>query len=251
VTLIAAQSDVRNGRTLLAFLIDAPVDDTPLDDGLLIPQPLPSLEAVLEDADSGREDLAAARAGIAAARQGVESAVGQYYPSVTLNLNAYLSRQSAPTDSVWNGLLSANLPIFTGGVIHANVRTAWSRLRQALLDESLTRRQVEQDIRVAYENLLTSQRRLDELNTQLEAAQEALRQAEASYNAGLGTNLERVTAQVQLLSAQLDIASETFDQKVFYLDLRRAAGRLEAAVENPEVPGIAVPPGAPTTTRTP
>ena len=236
VTLIAAESDVRNGRTLLAFLTGAPVQDSPLADGLLIPAPLPAVDDVLTEAAAAREDLAAARAGVDAARQDVEVAVGQYYPSVTLNLNTYLYRESNPTDSDWNGLLSMNLPIFTGGVIHANVRDAWSRFRQTVLDESFTRREILRDVESAYGDLLSSTRRLEELDTQLTAAQEALRQAEASYDAGLGTNLERVTSQAQLLNAQLDIASESFDQKVFYLNLLRASGRLGTTVEDPVVP---------------
>ncbi len=41
------------------------------------------------------------------------------------------------TDDDWNGLISLNLPIFTAGLIHADVREAWSQYRQTVLFEGV------------------------------------------------------------------------------------------------------------------
>ena len=60
------------------------------------------------------------------------------------------------------------------------------------------------------------------------AAREALEQAEGSYRVGLATNLERLTAQSALLSAELQLASERFDQALLLMDLTRFTGRLGA-----------------------
>src|SRR6185369_9403845 len=104
------------------------------------------------------------------------------------------SRESAPADSEWAALLSASLPIFSAGLIEADVRDAWSQLRQAKYGDSLLRRQVTQDVRVAYFDYAASRNRLDELKTQVDAAQQALAQAEDEYRAGRATNLERIVA---------------------------------------------------------
>jgi outer membrane protein TolC len=106
------------------------------------------------------------------------------------------------------------------------VREAWSGLRQAALLESLVRRQAMQDVEIAYENVSASRARLTDLLTQAAAARDALNQAEASYMVGLATNLERLTAQSQLLNAELQLASEQFDQALLLLDLTRFTGRL-------------------------
>jgi outer membrane protein TolC len=74
----------------------------------------------------------------------------------------------------------------------------------------------------------------------VQAAEEALRQAEESYRAGLATNLERLTAQDAVLTAQLQLTSELFDHKVFYLTLLRAIGGLGT-----RLPGEAQAPGGP------
>jgi outer membrane protein TolC len=226
VSLIAAQNDVATGRSTLSFLLGVPANDSPLVDEAQLPQAAPSLAALQDQAARQRQDLSAAVQALEAAKLSVNAAIAQYYPSVTLNVNYFLSRQSTPTESDWNYLLSANLPIFSAGLIEANVRQAWSLLRQAKLSETQVRRQVVQDVEVACQNFQASRDRLKELQVQLAAAEEALRQAEQSYRVGLATNLERLTAQDALLSAQLQLASERYNQKVFYLNLLRAAGAL-------------------------
>lgn len=226
VTLINAQNIVMNARTTLAYLIGVNVFDCPLRDDAIVPGEISLLPELVRQAEQSRQDLIAARAAVESARFAVEAAIGQYFPSVTINLNYYLSRQSFPTDSEWNALLSANIPIFTGGIIEANVRAAWSVLRQTKLLESATRRLVLEDVTIAYQNLMVSRDRLPELQVQVKAAEEARFLAEQQYRAGLARNLDVLAAQDQLLSSQLQFTSERFNQKVFYLTLLRAMGTL-------------------------
>jgi OMF family outer membrane factor len=230
VTLINAQNDVRDGRAALAFLLGFKEITNPLVDTVAMPTEPPSMDEMIQLAMQHRQDLLAAEHSIEAARQNVQVAFGQYYPSIALDVNAFLKRESAPTDSQWNALLSLNLPIFSAGIIEADVRDAWSRLRQTKYAESLLRRQVKQDVETAYNDTLASVKRLSELQVQIRAAAEAYRQADQSYTVGLATNLERLTAQDQLLSAQLQYASESYDQKLFYLTLLRETGTLSDTV---------------------
>jgi len=184
-----------------------------------------------------RRDLHAAAAAIEAAQQNVRVAMSQYYPSVSLDLNVFLYRESLPDARRWDAILRANLPIFSAGLIEADVREAWSQLRQAALLESLTRREIMQQIELAAHDLDAARRRSEELSTQLSAAEAAFAQAEQSYNVGLATNLERVIAQEALLAAQLEVVSAEYDQKVFHLELLRAIGALREELEEERVEG--------------
>jgi outer membrane protein TolC len=224
--LVTARNQVRNDRIMLAFLVDAKVVDAPLVDRLDVPAAVASPDVFLALAQASRQDLRAAEQQIEAARQNVQIAFGQYYPSISVNVNYYLQRQSPPSDSDWNALISANLPIFTGGRINADYRQSLSQLRQAKLQESLLRRQIEQDVLTSYENLAASTHRLQELRIETDAAQTAYDVAVGRYRAGLGTYLDQLIAQDRLLSAQLDFATEEYDRKLFYLDLLRIAGQL-------------------------
>ena len=66
---------------------------------------------------------------------------------------------------------------------------------------------------------------------QVAAAQQAFNQADQSYTVGLATNLERVTAQDELLNAQLQLTSARFDRTLSFLSLARATGSLRQRLE--------------------
>ena len=230
VSLVSAGSDVANGRTTLATLIGVDHVDGPLSydlgEELSAGAPLAPLETFEQRAVEDREDVRAARAAVRAARQDVSRAVAQYYPSVTLNLTGFLYRENFDDASKWTAVLNANLPVFSAGQIEADVRRAWSLLRQAALFESLARREALRDVRLGYETVSSSRERLALLETQVAAAREALEQAEGSYRVGLATNLERLTSQADLLDAELQLATEQFDHALRLLDLKRFTGRL-------------------------
>jgi outer membrane protein TolC len=185
----------------------------------------------LEHALAERQDYIATQDFARASLQSVDVAVGQYYPSVSLNLAYFMYREAVPADSLWSALISANIPIFTWGKIHSDVRSAWSVFRQAKLEESRLRRQIMEQVLTSYENLATSRNKLKDLDTQLKAAQEAFDQASDLVKFGKATNLERLIAQDQLLFAQLQLTSEEFTLKVAYLELERVAGSLNLHIE--------------------
>jgi outer membrane protein TolC len=232
VQLVQAQSDVRNGRFTLALLIGVAHVENPLVDDFTVPDD-PGSEASFEQAAlSTRNDVLAAEHELDVAREAVNIAVAQYYPSVTLNVSALLSSTAYSQASKWNAVLAANLPVFSAGRIRADVRTAWSRLRQAALEESLVRRQALHDVQSAYENVVTAARRIHELEDEVQAANEAYEQARNSFLNGLGINLDVLSAQDQLLNAQLQLTGARFDRTVFFLDLIRASGRLPTPQDN-------------------
>lgn len=223
VTLVRAESEVVRGRATLALLIGAAEVTVPLVDQFQPPAPAP-LEALQKQAAKDRQDLAAAIAGIGAAKQGVKAAFGGYYPSVSVNVEQFLYRQSFPQDSEWQYMIQANVPIFSATRVWANTRTALSRLRQAKLNESLVRRQIIENVRVAYENLQAATKAVAELRTELAAAEEGYRQSSNAFKAGAATNIEVLIAQDQLLRAQVQLTSQEFEQKTAYLTLVRVVG---------------------------
>jgi len=231
VSLNQAVANVHNGRIMLAYLVDAPIENNPLQDNFDPPTAMAQLEQWEAQAESGRQDLLASEAAVRAARNNVDVAFGQYYPSVTLNFNYFVFKEYNPASAVWNGAISANLPIFTGGVIHADVRAAWSQFRQAALTQSQLRRNIDQSVATAYTNLDLAHQQLAELSIQVTAARDALYRAQELYKNGGGTFLELLTAQDTLQTTQLELTNEVFTQKTAYFNLLRSAGQLEMTVK--------------------
>jgi outer membrane protein len=224
VSLLTAQNDVANGRSTLAFLIGVPFVDGPLLDQFSPPESVPTPEELEPVAQAHRQDYLATHAAQEAARYGVQSAIREYYPSISFSAD-YLLYRHPDAGGLWGMSLSALFPIFNAGLIQADVRTAWSRFRQAGLDESLLGRQIHEEVLTSSQNLLTSRSKLAELQTEVAAAQRAYDLSEASYRVGQASNLDRLTAQDRLLNAQLQLTSEQYNNKVFYLDLLRNTGQ--------------------------
>lgn len=226
--LALAEGDVGNARNTLSLLTGIPEVTHPLTDDFAVPDASTRQadDALIAAALAGRQNLRAAEAGVRAARSAVDVAIAQYYPSVSLNVTGFLYREFFSDASKWNAVLSANLPIFSAGIIEADVRTSWSRLRQAALYESGLRRRVIDDVRQASLNLRTAERRLKALADQVAAADEALKQAQSALANKLAIVLDVLNAQDQLLNAQLLLTGAKFDRTVFYLDLLRATGAL-------------------------
>lgn len=233
VSLIAAENAQRNSRQALVLLTNAEVADAPVVEIGALPQQISNLSDLQQRALQKRPDVLAARLARDAARQRVEVAVGQYYPSASVNLNYFLYRETPPEDRSWDSVLQVNLPVFSAGRIEADVRDAWSQFRQASLTDSHLRRQVLQQVDQAYTNYNDSSRRLAEREVQVRAARLATEQADASYQAGLATNLERITAQDQYLTAQIGQTNERYAQYVFAVDLLRSVGGVRSWLEQP------------------
>ncbi len=224
--LIQVADDVKNGRTMLAFLIGVSEIAGPLTNRLAVSSAGRQMAHLQMLADSHRQDLIAAHETVALATAEVEAAWGKYFPEISLNLSSYLSRDSFPSDVDWTAVIQANIPIFSAGLIHADVRAAYSKLRQAHLAERYIQRKVQKDLQLALDNLERDDQQIHQLGIQVTAAQAGLKQANAAFSAGIGTNLERLTAQDGLLSAELALTTATFNFNIDYLRLLRAAGVL-------------------------
>ena len=203
VSLIQAETDVQNARATLAFLIGQKEVKSPLVDDFAPPTPKPESD-YMTDALKTRRDLLAPQFNINSARRAVDVYIAEYYPSVSLNVAGFLYREYFSEASKWDAVLSANLPIFSAGLIEADVRAAWSRLRQAALAELNTRRSVMHDVQIAYANLISSapdQR----IRGRSRRRRRSLSPGAKRFQNGLAINLDVLSAQDQLLNAELEL----------------------------------------------
>ena len=224
--LVEAEAEARNGRTALSFLTGFEAGAVPLDGELDVPEEPPPLEEMLRDLEEARPEVRAAARSVDAAAAAVREAAGGWWPSVSFDLNLFLSRQSEPTDLDWTTLLTVTLPLFSAGEVEADVRRALSLLREARLRLSRERRLVRSEVEAARQTLVASRERVAALRLQRDAARRGLDLAEGQWSAGLATWLERLTAQDDLLAADLDLASAELERRELHLAVLRARGRI-------------------------
>ncbi|HLO41409.1 MAG TPA: TolC family protein, partial [Phycisphaerales bacterium] len=106
VALLDAKNDELVARAALGLLTGLDVRSRGLSDGFEPPAELPTEEELRERAVEHRQDVIAARARAASARRNVDAQIGRYYPSITVNLDYFLYRETTPDDREWSGLLS-------------------------------------------------------------------------------------------------------------------------------------------------
>lgn len=234
--LIAAQRQAGEARSLLGFLTSAQLGTSALTDQYTPPADAGELEKLLALAADHRQDVLAARAQAEAAKQLVDASIGQYAPSITVNLDYFLLRPSSVDLPVITSIIELRVPLLSAGRIEADVRSAWSVFRERVLGYRATRRAVQRDVETAHLRHIAAVRLASELQTQVRVAREAFELAEATYQAGLGTNLERVIAQDQLLAAELEAVSAEFDAKTASIELLRAAGLLSSELIGTTLP---------------
>lgn len=229
VSLLQSQANVKTSRAMLAFLVDAPIRDNPLRDDFEAPDRVNPLDQWINGAETIRQDLAAANAAVRAARYNVEIAVGQYYPTLGLSTGYDIYQRPFQPGTLWTTLLSFNVPIYTGGLINAEVREAWSQYRQAALTQSQLQREIDQNVRIAYVGLGLAHDELKELETEVVSARDEFYLAQMLYKNGGGTYLNVLQAQATLLSTQLELTTEQFARKTAYFNLLRTEGTLDYA----------------------
>ncbi len=126
------------------------------------------------------------------------------------------------------------MPLFEAGLIEADVRDALSRLREARLEQSRRSRALVQEVRIARDTLHAVRARENELQMREQAARSAFDLAVAQEAVGLASNLERLTAQDDLLAVELELAESRIEVRLRALELVRAAGELRGIAGIPE-----------------
>jgi NodT family efflux transporter outer membrane factor (OMF) lipoprotein len=229
--LQSAQLQIEEGRTALAALLGKGPDR-----GLDIARPtLPSplalqLPSVLPAELLGhRPDVVAARWRVEAADKDIASAKTKFYPSLNLTalggvVNADVG-QLLKSESVFALVAPAlSLPIFDGGRLRAGLAQKDAQYDVAVADYN---DKVVQALREVADQV-ASMRSLD---AQAQSQDEALKAAAAAhdiaqqrYRAGIGSFLEVLSAEEQLLAAQQRSAALQSQQILASVKLRRALG---------------------------
>lgn len=220
-------------RELLAFLTGAG-KDIPLADASPLPGQPRDL-AVYLDAARQRPDLLALRESQQIAQAAVKLAKSGHYPYLSLEGNFYVvgneikvqvgETQNYSQEKIWWDI-KANLkvPIYSWGQVQSSVRGANSQLLITGLDLKRQERQVETDVKSAWENLRASLSELDKYEKVVALADRNYKLQAADYRRGLVTNLDVIQALTGLYDATLRRDQSRFSAKLNAVLLQAAAG---------------------------
>jgi len=164
-----------------------------------------SLNNILNRAKANRPDLIAAEAQARSARAQADAASKSGLPTVTVN--AATGRtfyvQDRPYTDTNSLLLNLNIPLFTGFNQTYTVRQAEAKAAQAEASRDALSRQTELEVWQSYYDVQTAASGVSTTAVQLRAAQQTAEATLARYEAGFGSLLDLVTAQVDESNARV------------------------------------------------
>ncbi len=225
--LTTARTGVIQGQQSLDAVLTLPLTsmastETPLG----LPAPPQNLEDLVQVALRTRPELTQAVAGEDAAHAAIDLAASGLRPNITISAGpTILTGDPTQNDTVnWSGTISLTLAILDGGLTQAKVDAARQQLSQAQVTEQQTRQTVELQVRTAYLGLESAAEQLRSAEAALEAAREALRIANLRFQAGVGTQLEVVTAEQNLASADVGTVQAEYAYNLALAQLDQAIG---------------------------
>jgi outer membrane protein TolC len=218
----AIQSQQTLDAVLTLPLTSVASTETPLG----LPAAPQNLEDLVQVALRTRPELTQAVAGEDAARAAIDLAASGLRPNITINAGpSILTSDPTQNDTVsWSGTISLTIAILDGGLTQAKIDAAKQQLAQSQVTEQQTRQTVELQVRTAYLGLESAAEQLRSAEAALEAAREALRIANLRFQAGVGTQLEVVTAEQNLASADVGTVQAEYAYNLALAQLDQAIG---------------------------
>jgi len=227
---VRARNGIAQASQALAALLNLPLTTplVPVDPFTVRPVRDP-VEALVARALAARPEFAELQARQAAARAGIQLAESGGKPTLALqatgtynNTTGLFAGQSGTAN--WSITLAATMNLFDGGITRERVREAQLRLEQLRAMEAQQRQAVELEVRQAYLALQSAAEELAGADALIAQAQEALRIATVRFQAGVGTNLEVLSALTAASQAEAAKGQALFNYNLARATLERAVG---------------------------
>jgi len=187
-----------------------------------------TIDEALRRAYASRSDYQAAVTDIRAAEFSRKAAVAGYLPSLGFDAD-YGAAGSHPSTAtqVFDVRGTVTIPIFQGGRVHGDILAADARLEQSRERLDNLRAQIDSDIRTALLNLQSSAELVDVARSNIDLAEETLRQSRDRFSAGVADSVEVVQSQEAVASAHEQYISSLYSFNTAKTSLARALGLAE------------------------
>ena len=188
-----------------------------------------ALPDAIQQALDRRTELKDLRQQVILQKLNIVSAKSGYKPTVQAFAGYNWQNSSFSTDisdqiNGWNigGQLTWN--IFDGALTIGKVKQAKALYQKSETELEDRSRQIELDVRTAYSDFLEAKEVLDSQTKVQEQAEEALREANARFDAGTGTQLDVLDAETSLTQARTTQVQALHDYATARAKLERAIG---------------------------
>lgn len=173
-----------------------------------------------------RPDVAQAEENVKIAETAIKMAKSGKLPSVSLSASNGWNGSVLPGsgDDDWSVGLSASWSIFDAGSTNAKVKQADASLDKSQEQLVQVKNSAALEVRQNYLSMQEAEKRIDTNKVAVGKAEEDLVIAREKYNAGVGTNLDVIDAQLALTQAKTNEIQALFDYNVNVAKIDKAIG---------------------------
>lgn len=230
-TLEAAMTNARGlrdvARETLAFLTGLPADAVLADSDNIAWAAIAPLDWWLAGV-AGRADIRQAQTNMEASRENIRAARAGAGPSIDVSANYYFRRPGISEEIDWDVQLSISQPIFTGGLVQAQVREAVAQRRANEIALAQAQEAAEHDIRSFYRTLQANIEQLQTSERAVELTERNYELLRKDNRAGLATHLDVLQALASVYQARRTRETARYATKITYARLLATAARHEA-----------------------
>jgi len=190
--------------------------------------PQPEVEPTIELALVERQEWKALESQIKAAEYQKKASEDSRLPALRFDGDfAYLGTSGNTTLPTYTYQASVNLPLFTGGRIHAEVVRADLEIKKLGQQKDDLRNQIALDVKTALLNLQSARNEVQVANLGVQLSNEEVDQARDRFKAGVANNIEVIQAQDSLSRANDNQIAALYRFNQARADLARSIGQME------------------------
>src|SRR5215831_928648 len=190
--------------------------------------PQPEVEASIKTALTDKQEWKALNSQIKAAEGQKKAAWSERLPSVRFDGTfEYVKNSGNTTLPTYTYQASVNLPLFTGGRIHAEVARADLEIRKLGEQRADLRNQIALDVKTALLNLESARNEVQVANLGIQLSKEEVDQARDRFKAGVANNIEVIQAQDSLSRANDNQIAALYRFNQARADFARSIGQME------------------------
>lgn len=173
-----------------------------------------------------REDLKASAIRTEASGKELIASKREKWPVVYFDGN-YYPYQDPDSNRDWDMQVRLDLPIFDGWGIDSRISQAEAKHFASSISTQETRRIIERDIRIAYNNLISSKDEVEKLKTLLNTTKKNYEAQHQDYELGVVTNLQVLAAISNVQDAERRLLDAKTNLKINQVKLQVAAGDIK------------------------
>jgi outer membrane protein TolC len=187
------------------------------------------LNGALQQAYTSRADYLSGQDQVRAAQLALQAAAAENYPTVSVNTDFgdIGSPNFATSHETFTFAASLNIPVFQGTRVRADKLQADSALRQRQAELEDLRGKIDDQVRTAFLNLKSSSDLVAVAKSNVDLANQTLRQAQDRFLSGVADNLEVVQAQESVATAEQSYIASSYSYNLAKVSLAQAMGVAE------------------------